>query len=429
MRIDEKLQRALHDEADAVDPLVDPDASAWTRIQARARRRRMERRAGIVTLAAAIAAVVAIGAVVLNDGDERVRIVPANTTTTQETAMSTTTTTAGRPSEPALFPGVWPFTSQAEVEAYERDPGVGMFNDPTQTALEFAREYLKFPDPVKVSGDDRRITLAPKKGSPLRTVVEVADVGGGDGPYAAVGASTANIKVTRPARGSTIPNPVTLTGNSTAYEATVNVEVRQDGGDKLGETYVMGGANGEFGDFAGDLTYSPPTKKAGALVFFTESAEDGGISEATVVRVAFGSTEKPGGVTRFSVFFHDRNGKLVEVARESGHTPGVLRAALESLFAGPQAEDGAGITSVFSTKTTGLLAGVTLRPDGTAVVDINDTVDNANSSEGSRILLEELNATVFQFSTVKRVEYRLKGSCDAFWQWLQYGDCRTVPRP
>jgi hypothetical protein len=70
----------------------------------------------------------------------------------------------------------------------------------------------------------------------------------------------------------------------------VTVEVRQDGqaaGENLGESFVMGGANGEFGPFAGDITIEPPTAAAGAVVFTTLSAEDGSVQEATVVRVAF----------------------------------------------------------------------------------------------------------------------------------------------
>lgn len=429
MKIDERLQRLLHNEAEAVD--VDVDSPAWMRIQEGVRRRRAARRAGLVTLAAAmVLTAVAAGAVVLGDDDERVRVLPAvdsTTTTVEDDPAPSTTTTAAPVKEAGLFPGVWPFTSQEEVDAYERDPGTGMFNDPTQTALEFAREYLKFAKPTKVAGDDKRVTLVPKPGSPMRTVVELAEVGGGDGPYVVTGATTRNIKVDKPAGGASIPNPVTVTGMSTAYEATVYVEVRQDGGQSLGTTYVMGGSGGELEPFAGDITYSPPTRSAGALIFSTESAEDGTGNEATVVRVAFGSAERPAAVTRFSVFFH-RGDALVEVGRETGRTPGVLRAALESLFEGPQAEDGPGLSSPFSSKTAGLLAGVTLRSDGTAVVDINDTVDNANSSAGSKVFLEQLDATVFQFSTVKRIEYRLKGGCDAFWQWLQYGDCRLVNR-
>jgi hypothetical protein len=35
---------------------------------------------------------------------------------------------------------------------------------------------------------------------------------------------------------------------------------------------------------------------------------------------------------------------------------------------------------------------------------------------------------VFQFDWVRSVEYRLDGSCDAFWEWLQRS-CQVVTRP
>jgi hypothetical protein len=44
------------------------------------------------------------------------------------------------------------------------------------------------------------------------------------------------------------------------------------------------------------------------------------------------------------------------------------------------------------------------------------------------MLLQELNGTVFQFPEIRSVEYRMEGSCDLFWEWLQYG-CRVVARP
>ena len=49
----------------------------------------------------------------------------------------------------------------------------------------------------------------------------------------------------------------------------------------------MGGANGEFGPFDGTLSFSPPTATAGSLMLLTRSAEDGSVTEATVVRVKF----------------------------------------------------------------------------------------------------------------------------------------------
>jgi hypothetical protein len=51
--------------------------------------------------------------------------------------------------------------------------------------------------------------------------------------------------------------------------------------------------------------------------------------------------------------------------------------------------------------------------------DLRPVIPNASTSAGSQILLRELDATVFQFPSVRSVEYRINGSCAAFFEWLQ----------
>ena len=119
----------------------------------------------------------------------------------------------------------------------------------------------------------------------------------------------------------------------------------------------------------------------------------------------------------------------VAVARDvSRRTPA---GALEALVAGPTAAArAAGLDSWFSDATAGALASVAER-GGFLVVDfrgLDRLIPNASSSAGSMQLLSALDSTVFQFGTVDSVEYRLDGSCDAFWEWLQRG-CEVVRRP
>ena len=109
-----------------------------------------------------------------------------------------------------------------------------------------------------------------------------------------------------------------------------------------------------------------------------------------------------------------------------------LEAALSGLLGGPTAdEQAAGYFSFFSAETELALNAVTIEPDGTAIVDLEDIrglIPNASSSAGSELLLAQLNATVFQVAEVTGVEYRIDGSCEAFWEWLQRS-CEIVPRP
>ena len=106
-------------------------------------------------------------------------------------------------------------------------------------------------------------------------------------------------------------------------------------------------------------------------------------------------------------------------------------AALSALVRGPTAaERAAGLDSWFSEATAGSLARVQ-EQDGFLVVDfrgLDRLIPGAGSSAGSAGLLESLDSTVFQFPSVRSVEYRLDGSCDAFWAWLQRA-CERVGRP
>lgn len=79
-----------------------------------------------------------------------------------------------------------------------------------------------------------------------------------------------------------------------------------------------------------------------------------------------------------------------------------------------------------------MLNDATLDDRGHAIVDVRDlrrVIPNASSSAGSRLLLGELNAIVFQFPAVQTIEYRIEGSCETFWEWLQVGGCPTGGRP
>jgi hypothetical protein len=80
--------------------------------------------------------------------------------------------------------------------------------------------------------------------------------------------------------------------------------------------------------------------------------------------------------------------------------------------------------------TATVLRSVAVDPAGHATVDFHDLpslIPNASSSAGSTLLLEELNATVFGVAGVQSVDYEVEGSCERFWEWLQYS-CQTVTR-
>ncbi len=75
-----------------------------------------------------------------------------------------------------------------------------------------------------------------------------------------------------PTEGASVSSPVDFTGYGTAFEATISWQLRQDG-KVVDEGTVMGGSNGEFGEFTGSLG-DPPAGDY-ELRAFEASAKDG----------------------------------------------------------------------------------------------------------------------------------------------------------
>lgn len=181
----------------------------------------------------------------------------------------------------------------------------------------------------------------------------------------------------------------------------------------------------------------PPHRAAGTLALLSLAATalgvagcdrgpapdaDPGSGDAAVVDSA--------GVDTVYAYFTARDEEQVPVPREIADSAHGLRAAFTALLAGPTAEErAAGLHSWFSGETAGMLRGVEVT-DGFAVIDFGDlrpVIPNAVGSAGALMLLGELQATAFQFPGVRRVEFRIEGSCEALMEWLQFG-CDPIRR-
>ncbi len=384
----------------------------------------------LIIAAAAVGALVAAGIVVaIRDGEEPPTTLAPTSTAAPPTTVPLDTATAVYPAAGSSL----------------------RFDEPTDAARGFAVDFVGFVDPVVGEfqrGDSQsgEIEIRPSTSGPVTTVL-VRRLGES---WWVLGAVTADIELQDPAALAGISSPVRLTGVSTAFEANVSVEIREDGARRpLGDGFVMGGSMGEKGPFDGTVTFAKPSASMGAIVLSTTSMEDGRLWEAAVVRVRFAPSEPfvpvsvcpdysmarpqpPAGQMVVSVFFAcDLDASPVASYRLVPVSPRVLRAALEQLLAGPtRGEADAGLDSWFSSSTATMLADVTVR-DGHAVVDFHDlrtVIPSASSSAGSRVLLSQLDATVFQFSTVSSVIYRIEGDCEAFNEWLQFGGCEPRTR-
>ena len=168
-----------------------------------------------------------------------------------------------------------------------------------------------------------------------------------------------------------------------------------------------GGAPGEEGDAPPASRGAPPPAGGPELPIPDDEATDS-------VAVVFTQAEEPHVVRR-------------TVPADSAG----LETALRLLLRGPTPEErAAGIDSWFSEETAGALGSVTVDSVGRAVVDFGNLpllIPGASSSAGSEMLLQQLNGTVFRFPEIESVEYRVEGSCQRFWEWLQY-ECRVVER-
>jgi hypothetical protein len=105
--------------------------------------------------------------------------------------------------------------------------------------------------------------------------------------------------------------------------------------------------------------------------------------------------------------------------------------AMEYVLAGPTAAERAdGFASFFSEESAEALLTGTIQA-GHLILDFTEdiTVNNASTSTGSTFVLAELYANVFQFEDVESVEFRINGSCEAFWEFLQAGPvCNITDR-
>lgn len=118
------------------------------------------------------------------------------------------------------------------------------------------------------------------------------------------------------------------------------------------------------------------------------------------------SEETPNQIVSYEVWFHQ--GEQLFPAHRSEETgPGVARAAVESLFAGPsQIESGAEVQSQVPAGTR--LLGLDI-DGGLATVDVTDEFESGGGSLSVRMRLAQLVHTLTQFPTVRSVVLQIEG--------------------
>lgn len=190
---------------------------------------------------------------------------------------------------------------------------------------------------------------------------------------------------------------------------------------------------------AATSTTSPPTTTTQPEETTTTTLASGNTTTTTsgaVVPAVCADEEPPDDdATVLRVFYPCGSNPLasgqVWVYRAVAPTDLVLTTTMKEMVNGLDEDEAAlGYRSPFPDTASGSFLGATIdREDAKAFLEFTNDVfpDGVDTPEGAQVFLSTLNANVFQFSNINQVEYRLGGSCDAFWQQLG-GSCDVITR-
>lgn len=214
-------------------------------------------------------------------------------TTTSSTSTTTSTTTAPTTSDaPTTVPTTQPPTDDLEVALWPEASGPVGYTDPVALVQDFAEEFVGMDDPVVGAfrpGDSRsgEVEVRADAGATLATTVTVRQLGPND-LWWVLGAASENITVDSPEALEVVSSPLELRGSALAFEGTVTVTLWEDGATApLATTFVTGSGAPPPGPFTGELTFGEPSTEGGALLFTSESGEDGSVVEFAALRVLF----------------------------------------------------------------------------------------------------------------------------------------------
>ena len=137
------------------------------------------------------------------------------------------------------YPPLWPFSTQAEADAWRQQhaaQGTQPWHlDAEETALAFTTGYLGFGEIDQVVGRDVRdreawVSVGYDAGSGPSTaaIVHLVRFGpGDDAPWEVVGTRDTDLTLEAPSYGSGVSSPVTVGGRITGVDESLRVQVRQ----------------------------------------------------------------------------------------------------------------------------------------------------------------------------------------------------------
>lgn len=225
--------------------------------------------------------------------DTTTTVPDTTTSSTSATTSTSSTTTAPTTSDaPTTVPSTQPPAEDLDAALWPRATGPVGYTDPVALVQDFAEEFVGMDDPAVGAfrpGDSRsgEVEVRADAGATLATTVSVRQLGPND-LWWVIGAATENITVDTPEALEVVSSPLELTGSALAFEGTVTVTLWEDGATApLATTFVTGSGAPPPGPFTGELTFGEPSTEGGALLFTSESGEDGSVVEFAALRVLF----------------------------------------------------------------------------------------------------------------------------------------------
>jgi hypothetical protein len=180
------------------------------------------------------------------------------------------------------YPPLWPFGSQAEVDAwrqqYETQGSQPWHLDADATALAFTTGYLGFTEVDQVVGRDVRdreawISVGYDAGSGPATaaVVHLVRFGpGDDAPWEVVGTRDTDLTLETPSYASNVSSPVTVGGRITGVDECLVVQVRQlSSSGPIGKSPQCLPAGGQDTPWQTTVSFSGATAPALTIVVST----------------------------------------------------------------------------------------------------------------------------------------------------------------
>ena len=109
-----------------------------------------------------------------------------------------------------------------------------------------------------------------------------------DDSWWVIGAVSENITIDEPETGAEVSSPLTVSGTASAFEGTVDVQLRVDGTDEpILEGFVTGSGGPEPGPYSEIFEFTSPGETGGALVMLSLSPRDGSVVEASALRIFY----------------------------------------------------------------------------------------------------------------------------------------------